>query len=97
LVIGKGHLNNAESTQRVTTQKILPKPLSVVRLGPHALDALSADLVGEHRTEPVPPEAHRLVADVDAALEQQVLDVPKRQRVPMLLASLLPLVRSSGC
>ncbi|CUH36847.1 hypothetical protein JSE7799_01243 [Jannaschia seosinensis] len=28
----------------------------------------------------MPPEAHRLVADVDAALVQQILDVPQRQR-----------------
>ena len=31
-------------------------------------------------TEPVPPEAHDLVADLDAALVQQVFDVPQRQR-----------------
>ena len=34
------------------------------------------DLRGEHWTEPVPPEPHRLVADVDAAFEQQVFDLP---------------------
>ena len=39
------------------------------------------DLRGEHRTEPVPPEPHRLVTDVDAALEQQILDLPQRQRI----------------
>ena len=37
------------------------------------------DLRGEHRAEPVPPETYRLVADVDAALEQQVLDLAQRQ------------------
>jgi hypothetical protein len=30
--------------------------------------------------EPVPQEPHRLVADIDPALEQQVLYVPQRQR-----------------
>jgi hypothetical protein len=33
------------------------------------------DLAGEHRPKPVPPQPHRLMADVDAALEQQVLDI----------------------
>ena len=40
------------------------------------------DLRGEHRAEPVPPEADRLVAHVDAALVEQVLDVPEREREP---------------
>ena len=56
----------------------MPAPVGV---GPHVMNALSADLGGEHRAEPVPPKPHRLVADVDAALEQQVLDVAQRQRV----------------
>ena len=34
------------------------------------------DLCREHRAEPVPPETHRLVADVDATLEQEILDLP---------------------
>ena len=33
------------------------------------------DLVGEHRTEAIPPEPYRLVANVDAALEQNILDL----------------------
>ena len=32
----------------------------------HALDPLIADLRGEHWPEPVPPEPHRFLADVDA-------------------------------
>jgi hypothetical protein len=40
------------------------------------------DLCGEHRAEPVPPEPYRLVADINTALEQQVLDLAQRQRVP---------------
>ena len=39
-----------------------------------------ADIGGEQRSEPVPPEANGFVTDVDAALEQQILDVPQRQR-----------------
>jgi hypothetical protein len=39
------------------------------------------DLVGEHRTEAIPPEPHRLVADIDAPLEQEILDLPQRQRI----------------
>ena len=40
------------------------------------------DLRCEHRAEPVPPEPYRLMADIDTALEQQVLDLAQRQRVP---------------
>jgi hypothetical protein len=49
-----------------------------VAMGTHRLEPLAADLAGEHRAEPVPPVAHRLVADLDAPLVQQVLDVAKR-------------------
>ncbi len=37
----------------------------------------AADLGGEESAEPHPPLADGLVADVDAALVKQVLDVPK--------------------
>ena len=43
----------------------VPSPL---RLLANAVDPLSTDLRGEHQAEPVPPEAHRLVANVDATL-----------------------------
>ena len=39
------------------------------------------DLSRKHRTEPVPPETHRLVADVDASFEKKILDLAQRQRV----------------
>ena len=39
------------------------------------------DLTGKHRAEPVPPETHRLVRDVDAAFEQNVFDLAQRQRI----------------
>jgi len=40
-------------------------------------DPLPADVVRKRWTEPVPPEAHRLITDVDATLEEQVLHVPQ--------------------
>jgi hypothetical protein len=48
----------------------------------HPADALAADVGREHRTEPIPPKPHCLVAQVNAALEQEVLDVAQRQRKP---------------
>jgi len=39
-----------------------------------------SDLRCEYRAEPVPPEANRLVANVDASLKQQILDLTERQR-----------------
>ena len=41
----------------------------------------SADLATSHRTEPVPQEPDRLVADIDAALEQEVFDLAQRKRI----------------
>ncbi len=34
-------------------------------------------LSSEHRTESIPPEPYRLVADIDAAFMQQVFDLPQ--------------------
>ena len=36
----------------------------------------------KQRTKPVPPVPHGLVADLDATLGQQILDLPQRQREP---------------
>jgi len=44
----------------------MPAPLGIGM----ALNATLAKLRREHRTEPVPPEPHSLVADVDAALDK---------------------------
>ncbi len=44
-----------------------------------SLQKFVEDVRGEKRTKPVPPEPHRLVADVDAPLEQQVLEVLSEQ------------------
>jgi len=41
-----------------------------------------SDLGGEHRAKPVPPKSDGLMADVDPALGQEILDVAQRQRVP---------------
>ena len=43
------------------------------------MDAPFPDLGSEHRNEAVPPEPNRFVADVDAALVEQILDIAKRQ------------------
>jgi len=49
---------------------------------PHPRHTLAADLTRKYRAEPVPPESHRLMAEVDPALEKQILHIPKRQRKP---------------
>jgi hypothetical protein len=43
-------------------------------------DPFLADLSGKQRAKSVPPKSNRLIADVDAAFVQKILDVPKRQR-----------------
>jgi len=45
----------------------------------HVRDASLANLGGEHRAKPIPPEPHGLMADVDPALGQEIFDVSKRQ------------------
>lgn len=47
------------------------------RIAP-VLDSPHPDLGRERWTEPIPPEPHRLVADVDTALEQQVVYLSQR-------------------
>ena len=46
-----------------------------LRIAVHVRDPLLADLGGEHRAKPVPPKPDRLMADVDPALGQEILDV----------------------
>ncbi len=36
----------------------------------HRLDALPPDVACEHRTKPVPPQPHGLMAEINAALEE---------------------------
>jgi hypothetical protein len=57
----------------------MPLPLTARA---HRLDTLAADLGGKHRTEPVPPVSHRLVANFDATLVQKIFDISERQREP---------------
>jgi hypothetical protein len=44
-------------------------------------DSLLSDLGSEQRAKPVPPKPDRLMANVDPALGQKILDVAQRQRV----------------
>ena len=56
----------------------MPPPL---RIAAHVRHPLLSDLSGKHRAELVPPKPNRLMADVDPALGQEILDVAQRQRV----------------
>ena len=46
-----------------------------IRTRPHPIHPLLADLGGEDRAEPVPPEPGRLVAHLDPTLVEKVLDI----------------------
>ena len=52
---------------------------AALRIAVHVRDGSLTNLGGEHRAKPVPPEPDGLVADVDPALGQQILDVAQRQ------------------
>ena len=41
------------------------------------MNAPFPDHGGEHRAEPIPPAPNRLVADIDAPLEQEIFDRPQ--------------------
>src|ERR1700722_4092657 len=56
----------------------MPMPLDEAA---HVRGASLADLGGEHRAKPIPPEPDGLVADVDPALGQEIFDVAQRQWV----------------
>lgn len=53
----------------------VPPPLGVAL---HPADPPASYVGREHGTETVPLKPHRLVTDVDSALRQEILDVPKR-------------------
>src|SRR5665811_1942529 len=55
----------------------MPSPVDV---RPHRGDPPAADLSSEERSEPQSPQPDRLMADVNAALMEEVFDVSKRQR-----------------
>lgn len=48
----------------------------------HARPALPTDVAGEQRLEAISPHPNRLLAQFDAALEEQVLDIAQRQLKP---------------
>src|ERR1700691_107611 len=56
----------------------MPPP---VRIAAHMRNPLLSDFGGEHRAKPVPPKPDGLMADVDPALGQEILDVAQRQRI----------------
>jgi hypothetical protein len=46
----------------------------------HPANPLPTDVACEQRAEPVPPLPHRLMADIDPTLEEQVFHIPQAQR-----------------
>jgi hypothetical protein len=58
----------------VYTHEHLIKRPAQTGIGPMMNPSL-ADLGGEHRTKPVPPKPHCLMADVDTPFEQNVFDL----------------------
>jgi hypothetical protein len=52
----------------------MPAPLRITPV----LDTPLLNLGSKNRTEPVPPEPHRLMADIDATLEKQIFDLAQR-------------------
>jgi hypothetical protein len=61
-------------------ENLVKMPLPMARSQP--LDPALADLVREHQAETMPPEPHSFMAHVDAALVEQVFDIPERKREP---------------
>lgn len=54
----------------------MPSPVA----GLHALNPSLPDLRSQQLSEGMPPEPHRLVADLDTAFAEEVLDIPQRKR-----------------
>jgi len=50
--------------------------------GPHLSGTLLPNLGRKQGTKPVPPGSYRLVADIDPAFLEQILDLTQRQRKP---------------
>lgn len=46
----------------------------------HPADPLPTNVTDKQQPEPVPQKPHRLMANIDAALEQQVFHVPETER-----------------
>ena len=52
----------------------MPSPLVMTSM---LLNAPLPELRGEHWTKSVPPESHRLVADIDTPLQQEIFNLPQ--------------------
>lgn len=59
-----------------------PAGAAQIGLRPENIESGEGARATVRRVERLPPEAHHLVAHLDAALVQQVLGVPERQREP---------------
>ena len=57
----------------------MPLPVLVCA---HPVLPIATDFRSKHRAKSVPAEPNRFVADVDPALVQEILDIPKRKRKP---------------
>ena len=57
----------------------MPAPMAEMS---HRKNPTLSDFTRENRPEPVPPNPHRLMGNIDPALVKKVLDVPQRQRAP---------------
>ena len=55
----------------------VPTPIRIRMM----LNPALPDLRGEDQAEPVPPQPHHLMTDVDTAFVQQILDLAQRQRI----------------
>ena len=64
-----------------------PDTATPMAKAPHPAYALATDITGKQRPVPVPPQPYPLVADVDPALKQQILDVPQTQRKPYIITT----------
>ena len=55
---------------------------SPVGIRTHPVDTSALNLGGKDRTEPVPPEPDRFMADIDPAFVEKILDIPQREWEP---------------
>jgi hypothetical protein len=59
---------------------LIQMPLPI-RMSTKLLTPFLSDFSCKQWAEPVPPEANRLMADIDPAFVQQIFDVPERERI----------------
>ncbi len=73
-------IHRPPQTKHLTTdlhEDLVQVPASL-RQGAQSSRSLLPDLRGEQQPEPVPPEPHRLMADIDPSFMKQVLNLPQR-------------------